>query len=94
MNIHDAADKLGVRCIGLGQMMHETGMDQSVKIDCEKYESRFPKGTPAIYNGEPVLVRRMHFDQEVFPFYRVVFELNGKIFMVGGDEIGNTFHWR
>jgi len=93
VSIHDAADKLGVRCIGLGQMILELGIDEGIKDDCDKFESRFPDGEPATYKDQPVLVRRMIFDRGNFPFYRVVFELDREKFIVGGSEIGSTFRW-
>ena len=87
------AKRLGVRCIGLADMMRELKMERAVKVDCENYAARFPDGEPATYKGQPVLVRRMGFDGGSFPFYRVVFELDGETWMAGGSEIGSTFRW-
>ena len=76
------AKKLGVRCIGLADMMRETGMVESVRIDCGKYESRFPDGSPGWWGRRPVTVVRLLFDGAHFPFYQAVVLFEGERFVL------------
>ena len=76
-NIHDVAKKFGVRSIGLGQMMTELGFVEHIHEDCAKFQERFPSGSPALFQGQKVKVVRMISD-DYFPFYRVIFLLNGE----------------
>ncbi len=92
MNLRALAEKHGVRAIGLEQMMRELDFLPSVKKDCEAYEKRFPDGSPARYNGEPVTVVRMLYDPLHFPFYQVVFvRAGGGMRLLG--RIGNGVRW-
>ena len=92
-NIHDVAKRLGVRSIGLEQMMLEVGgFVEAIHEDCAKYQERFPNGEPALFKGQRVNVVNMLPDERNFPFYRVVFILDGKR-MVGKVGPPNGIQW-